>query len=129
MAIKVSHLDHLVMTVNNIDKTCEFYEIVLGMKTDEFKVGRKALVFGHQKINLHRYQHEFEPKAARPLPGCQDLCFIVEDNIDHVIQHLNSLNIPIELGPVERTGAQFPILSVYIRDPDNNLIELSVRIQ
>lgn len=90
-----------------------------------FKITRKALKFGQQKINLHLKGREFEPKAASPTVGALDLCFIVDTPFYDVIMHLNRLNIPIEEGPVPRTGAEGPIMSIYIRDPDNNLIELA----
>ncbi|MFV5631434.1 VOC family protein [Acinetobacter oleivorans] len=123
--MKISHLDHLVLTVSNIETTCNFYQTVLGFEIITFKGDRKALQFGNQKINLHQQGKEFEPKALQPTPGSADLCFISETPISEVIAHLNQLNIQIEEGPVERTGAMHPILSVYIRDPDQNLIEIS----
>ncbi|MGE8599283.1 MAG: VOC family protein [Acinetobacter calcoaceticus] len=123
--MKISHLDHLVLTVADIENTCNFYQTVLGFEVITFKGDRKALKFGHQKINLHQLGNEFEPKALHPTPGSADLCFISETPISEVVTHLNQLNIQIEEGPVERTGAMHPILSVYIRDPDQNLIEIS----
>jgi len=123
--MKISHLDHLVLTVADIENTCNFYQTVLGFEVITFKGDRKALKFGHQKINLHQLGNEFEPKALQPTPGSADLCFISETPISEVVTHLNQLNIQIEEGPVERTGAMHPILSVYIRDPDQNLIEIS----
>lgn len=123
--MKISHLDHLVLTVADIENTCNFYQTVLGFEVITFKGDRKALKFGHQKINLHQLGKEFEPKALQPTPGSADLCFISETPISEVVTHLNQLNIQIEEGPVERTGAMHPILSVYIRDPDQNLIEIS----
>lgn len=123
--MKISHLDHLVLTVSNIETTCNFYQNVLGFKVITFKGDRKALQFGNQKINLHQQGNEFEPKALQPTPGSADLCFISDTPISEVVAHLNQLNIQIEEGPVERTGAMHPILSVYIRDPDQNLIEIS----
>jgi len=123
--MKISHLDHLVLTVASIENTCNFYQNVLGFKVITFKGDRKALQFGNQKINLHQQGHEFEPKALQPTPGSADLCFISDTPISEVVAHLNQLNIQIEEGPVERTGAVHPILSVYIRDPDQNLIEIS----
>lgn len=127
--MKISHLDHLVLTVSNIKTTCNFYQTVLGFEVITFKGDRKALQFGNQKINLHQQGKEFEPKALQPTPGSADLCFISETPISEVIAHLNQLNIQIEEGPVERTGAMHPILSVYIRDPDQNLIEISNNIK
>lgn len=123
--MKISHLDHLVLTVADIENTCNFYQTVLGFEVITFKGDRKALNFGHQKINLHQLGNEFEPKALHPTSGSADLCFISETPISEVVTHLNQLNIQIEEGPVERTGAMHPILSVYIRDPDQNLIEIS----
>lgn len=123
--MKISHLDHLVLTVADIENTCNFYQTVLGFEVITFKGDRKALKFGHQKINLHQLGKEFEPKALQPTPGSADLCFISDTPISEVVGHLNQLNIQIEEGTVERTGAMHPILSVYIRDPDQNLIEIS----
>ena len=123
--MKISHLDHLVLTVADIENTCNFYQTVLGFEVITFKGDRKALKFGHQKINLHQLGNEFEPKALHPTSGSADLCFISDTSISEVVTHLNQLNIQIEEGPVERTGAMHPILSVYIRDPDLNLIEIS----
>ncbi|AXJ91071.1 MULTISPECIES: VOC family protein [Acinetobacter] len=123
--MKISHLDHLVLTVSNIETTCHFYQTVLGFEVIIFKGNRKALKFGNQKINLHQQGNEFEPKALQPTPGSADLCFISDTPISEVVAHLNQLNIQIEEGPIERTGAMHPILSVYIRDPDQNLIEIS----
>ena len=123
--MKISHLDHLVLTVSNIESTCHFYQTVLGFEVITFKGDRKALKFGNQKINLHQQGNGFEPKALQPTPGSADLCFISDTPISEVVAHLNQLNIQIEEGPVERTGAMHPILSVYIRDPDQNLIEIS----
>lgn len=123
--MKISHLDHLVLTVSNIETTCHFYQTVLGFEVITFKGNRKALKFRNQKINLHQQGNEFEPKALQPTPGSADLCFISATPISEVVAYLNQLNIQIEEGPVERTGAVHPILSVYIRDPDQNLIEIS----
>lgn len=123
--MKISKLDHLVLTVKNIDKTCEFYNQVLGMEVITFGEGRKALHFGAQKINLHEAGKEFEPKAKLPMSGTADLCFITEAPILDVINHLESYEVPIEEGPVKRTGAIGSITSIYTRDPDGNLIEIS----
>lgn len=122
--MEVVKLDHLVLTVKDIEAACEFYVEVLGMEKITFKAGRKALKFGEQKINLHETGKEFEPKAERPTPGSADLCFVTETPIKEVIRHFEFLNIAIEEGPVERTGAVGTIISVYIRDPDYNLIEI-----
>ncbi|PNQ82065.1 VOC family protein [Paenibacillus sp. F4] len=123
--IHISQLDHLVLTVRNVNTTCDFYSRVLGMEVITFEEGRKALHFGQQKINLHEVSKEFEPKAKTPIPGSADLCFITDVQLSDVIFHLDSCGIPIEEGPVKRTGALAPITSVYIRDPDGNLIEIS----
>jgi catechol 2,3-dioxygenase-like lactoylglutathione lyase family enzyme len=124
--MRVISLDHLVLTVQNIERTCAFYSTVLGMELITFGQGRKALVFGSQKINLHERGKEFEPKAGTPTPGSADLCFIVTGPMTEVIGHLNSKGVPILEGPVPRTGAVGPTMSVYFRDPDANLIEVSV---
>lgn len=123
--IRIDHLDHLVLTVASLDATCDFYGMVLGMKVETFEEGRKAISFGNQKINLHQRGHEFEPKARQPTPGSADLCFIAETEIGDVIAHLGASGIAIEEGPVNRTGAVGPMVSVYFRDPDDNLIEVS----
>ena len=124
-SVRIDRLDHLVLTVADIDATVEFYTRVLGMKAVTFGTGRTALAFGRSKINLHQAGHEFEPKAHRPAPGSADLCLIAADPLGQVIEELAAHRVPIEEGPVERTGATGPILSVYFRDPDRNLIEVS----
>ncbi|MFN2746749.1 MULTISPECIES: VOC family protein [unclassified Bacillus (in: firmicutes)] len=121
----IKRLDHFVLTVKDLQETISFYTRVLGMKEETFGSGRKALRFGNQKINLHEAGNEFTPKAKHPLPGSADLCFIAEETIDDIIEHLRQNNVNIEEGPVRRTGALGPIVSVYIRDPDQNLIEIS----
>lgn len=123
--MKIEALDHLVLTVADVDATCAFYQRVLGMRTITFGAGRKALAFGVQKINLHRYRHELEPKAERPTPGSGDLCLITSVPLEAVIAHLRACDVAILEGPVLRTGARGPIMSVYFRDPDLNLIEVS----
>ena len=123
--MKIDRLDHLVLTVADVMKTCEFYERVLGMETVTFGAGRKALSFGRQKINLHQAGKEFEPKAVKPIPGSADLCFIASTPLAGVIEHLKGEGIDIVEGPVPRTGASGPMQSVYFRDPDGNLIEVS----
>ena len=123
--MRVERLDHLVLTVADIDASCTFYQRVLGMQVVTFGQGRKALAFGQQKINLHRLGAEFEPKALRPTPGSADLCLIVSSPLVEVMAHLQRCDVAIEEGPVPRTGATGPLLSVYIRDPDRNLIELA----
>lgn len=128
----LSGLDHLVLTVRDIEKTCAFYATVLGMRMQEFPVAdgttRKALKFGAQKINLHHAGAEFEPKAAHPTPGSADLCFLSETSIAEWSSHLATLGVQIAEGPVPRTGACFAIVSIYIRDPDQNLIEIGTRL-
>ena len=121
----IQRIDHFVMTVRDIDATCDFYAKVLGMDVATFGAGRKALVFGTQKINLHAVGKEFDPKALRPTPGAVDVCFITENPLEGVIKELHSLGVAIEEGPVKRTGATGDILSVYLRDPDGNLVEIS----
>jgi catechol 2,3-dioxygenase-like lactoylglutathione lyase family enzyme len=123
--MRIARLDHLVLTVRDIDATCAFYEKVLGMAVVTFGEGRKALAFGQQKFNLHQAGREFEPKAERPTPGSADLCLIADGTLDDVTDHLNKCAVPILEGPVKRTGALGPIRSVYFRDPDMNLIEVS----
>ncbi|MEW9701710.1 VOC family protein [Paenibacillus sp. SI8] len=123
--MQISRLDHLVLTVKQIDSTCDFYSQVLGMEVVTFGEGRKALRFGQQKINLHEAGKEFEPKAKMPMSGSADLCFITDTELSDVMHHLGHCGVTIEEGPVKRTGAVAPITSVYIRDPDGNLIEIS----
>ncbi|MCF6777327.1 VOC family protein [Thiotrichales bacterium 19X7-9] len=121
----IDHLDHLVLTVKDIEATCKFYEQVLNMQVITFKGSRKALKFGQQKINLHQKGYEFEPKALKPTPGSADLCFITQMPLNQLIDQLKAQQIMIEEGPVNRTGACGDIISVYFRDPDHNLIEVS----
>ena len=123
--MKIDRLDHLVLTVRDIEATCEFYTRVLGMMVETFGQDRKALRFGQQKINLHQLGQEFEPKAGQPMPGSGDLCFITSAPLEQVIDHLRSRGVEIIEGPVPRTGATGLILSVYFRDPDGNLLEIS----
>ena len=123
--MKIDSLDHLVLTVKNIEATATFYAKVLGMEIITFGEGRKALLFGSQKINLHQHGNEFEPKALRPTPGSADLCFITSIPLPDVEKHLSACSTPIVDGPVQRTGATGKLLSIYLRDPDNNLLEIS----
>ncbi|RUS45847.1 VOC family protein [Cohnella sp. AR92] len=123
--MNMNRLDHLVLTVANIEETCDFYSRVLGMRVVTFGEGRKALQFGQQKINLHEAGKEFEPKARSPLSGSADLCFIADVQMPSILTHLEECKIFIEEGPVRRTGALGPITSVYFRDPDGNLLEVS----
>lgn len=124
MAFALDHLDHLVLTVANLDATIDFYTEILGMELATFE-GRKALTFGVQKINLHQRGHEFNPKAAHPTPGSSDLCFITSTPLADVMEYLSSQKVHVEEGPVERTGTLGKISSIYLRDPDRNLIEIS----
>lgn len=126
--MQIDSLDHLVLTVKDIDVTSAFYASALGMKTVSFGAGRKALTFGAQKINLHQHGSEFEPKANLPTPGSADLCFLTRVPLSEVVDHLASCGVSVVEGPVQRSGATGPILSVYLRDPDLNLIEVSNRI-
>lgn len=126
----IDHLDHLVLTTARREACIDFYTRVLGMALETFVGGappveRQAFKFGHQKINLHIQGSEFEPKAHLPVPGSQDLCFIASVPLTQVVERLNQADWPIIEGPVQRTGATGKILSVYVRDPDFNLIELS----
>jgi catechol 2,3-dioxygenase-like lactoylglutathione lyase family enzyme len=124
MAFVLEHLDHLVLTVANIDATIDFYTEVLGMDAVTFE-GRKALAFGIQRINLHQRGHEFSPRSAHPTPGSADLCFLTNTPLQDVIAYLSEQRVHIEEGPVERTGAIGKLRSIYLRDPDRNLIEVS----
>jgi catechol 2,3-dioxygenase-like lactoylglutathione lyase family enzyme len=123
----IDHLDHLVLTTRDPERCVDFYTRVLGMHLERFGEGRAALRFGDQKINLHVAGKEFEPKAERPTPGSLDLCFIASQPLADVVRRLADSGIPIVEGPVRRTGAAFPIISVYVRDPDRNLIEIAER--
>ncbi len=123
--MRIDRLDHLVLTVRSIEVACDFYSRVLGMKVVTFGNNRKALQFGRQKINLHEWGKEFDPKAVNPTPGSEDLCFITEVPLPQVMDHLRSCGVEIIEGPVRRTGAVGLIDSIYVRDPDGNLIELS----
>ncbi|WP_232063442.1 VOC family protein [Undibacterium sp. KW1] len=115
----------MVLTVADVERTCEFYVRAIGVKVETFGSGRKALVFGRQKFNLHQLGREIVPHAHRPTPGSVDLCIIASTTVDDVIKHLKAVNVVITEGPVQRTGAMGPIRSVYFRDPDENLIEIS----
>lgn len=123
--MEVDRIDHLVLTVKNIDVTVDFYQTVMGMKKVCFGEGRVALSFGSQKINLHQLGSELEPKAGNVKSGSADLCFIIKQSLEQAISHLVSCNVSIIDGPVTRTGAKGKIISAYFRDPDNNLIEVS----
>ncbi|XP_078268100.1 glyoxalase domain-containing protein 5 [Rhinoraja longicauda] len=123
--VQIKGLDHLVLTVKSIENSTAFYSRTLGMQVITFKGNRKALSFGEQKFNLHEIGKEFEPKAHKPTAGSMDLCLITDTPLSKVIEHLKTCGVHIEEGPIERTGAVGVIMSVYFRDPDNNLIEVS----
>jgi catechol 2,3-dioxygenase-like lactoylglutathione lyase family enzyme len=122
--MQINRLDHIVLTVADLTTTIDFYTRLLGMQEVTFK-GRKALTFGHSKINLHQAGHEFHPHADTPTPGSADICLILAGPLDAAMAELEAAGVPIEEGPVDRTGATGPIRSVYVRDPDRNLVELS----
>jgi len=123
--MQVDRLDHLVLTIKDIDKTVDFYTSVMGMEKVVFGEGRVALSFGNQKINLHSLGNEFEPKAINVKEGSADLCFIIKQPIKQSIEHLTACSVTVIDGPVIRAGALGKIVSVYFRDPDGNLIEVS----
>ena len=123
--MQIERLDHLVLTVQDLQKTLAFYVDVLGMQAITFGQGRHALQYGQQKINLHIKGHEFEPKAQQVMCGSADLCFITSTPLEQVEQELKQAGLDILEGPVQRTGAMGPINSLYVRDPDGNLIEIS----
>ena len=125
----IDHLDHLVLTTIDREACVDFYTRVLGLKLETFAGGRLALHFKQQKINVHERGREFEPRAHLPVPGALDLCFIADRPLEAVIAHLRACNWPILEGPVERTGATSRLRSVYVRDPDLNLIEISELIR
>src|SRR6266545_3284239 len=118
--MRVQRIDHVVVTVADIERTIAFYQRVLGMNAVTFGEGRRALAFGDQKLNLHQAGREFEPKARRPTPGAIDLCFTSDVPVGEVADHLRDLGIAIELGPVDKTGARAQLRSIYFRDPDGN---------
>ena len=121
----IKSLDHVVLTTRALDKCIAFYTEVLGMQLERFGEGRIALRFGEQKFNVHPPGYDAGIKARHPTPGSLDLCFLADRPLEQVIARLKQHNIPIEEGPVRRTGARFPIRSVYVRDPDDNLVEIS----
>ncbi|MEM7714568.1 MAG: VOC family protein [Cyanobacteria bacterium P01_A01_bin.68] len=121
----VNRIDHLVLTVGNIEATCNFYHQVLGMEVITFGNDRKALKFGEHKINLHEAGNEFEPKALHPIPGSADICFISDEPVAQIKTHIISCGVDIMEGPVTRTGSTGSIESIYLRDLDGNLIEIS----
>lgn len=123
--MKLTGIDHIVLTVRDIPATITFYESILGMRSEAFGEDRIALKFGRQKINLHQHQNEFEPKANNAIPGSADLCFISDMPLAWALEQVKKSGIEVIDGPVSRTGANGPIISFYIRDPDQNLIEIS----
>ena len=123
--MNIDRLDHLVLTVADVDATIAFYARVLGMTAVTFAQGRRALAFGAHKINLHQAGSEFVPKAKKPTPGSADFCLITTVPLDAAMAHVRSCGVDVEEGPVDRTGATGPIRSFYFRDPDGNLIEVS----
>ncbi|WP_446742931.1 VOC family protein [Silvibacterium acidisoli] len=121
----ITHIDHLVLTVRSIDKTCQFYERALGFERETMPNGRTALRFGKCKLNLHQADHIFDPRAYAPTAGSADFCLVTDDTLEQVAGKVHSAGFEIESGPVARTGALGAMESVYIRDPDANLIEVS----
>ncbi|MEM7215095.1 MAG: VOC family protein [Pseudomonadota bacterium] len=121
----IERIDHFVLTVANVEETCRFYERTLGMVPETFGENRKALKFGNQKINLHEVGKEFEPKAKRPTPGSGDFCLISKTPVEELVVHLRELGVEIEDGPLARTGATGSLVSIYFRDLDMNLVEVS----
>jgi catechol 2,3-dioxygenase-like lactoylglutathione lyase family enzyme len=125
MAIVIDRIDHIVLTAHDVDRTIEFYSRILGMEPVTFAGGRRGLSFGRQKINLHPAGREYEPKALKPAPGALDFCLITETPLEEVIAELRANQVVIAEGPVEKTGALGAMMSVYFRDPDGNLVEVS----
>jgi catechol 2,3-dioxygenase-like lactoylglutathione lyase family enzyme len=124
--VRIDRFDHLVLTVADLDRTVDFYTRVLGIRAETFGEGRRALVFGRQKVNLHLAGHEFEPKAAAAAPGTADFCLVTETPLAQVQQELAEHDVPLEVGPVPKEGALGRMRSVYVRDPDGNLVEIAV---
>jgi len=123
--MEIDRIDHVVITANDVERTLDFYTRVMGMEAITFAGGRRGLAFGRQKINLHQAGREFEPKALKPTPGSVDLCFITETPLGEVVAKLKEHGVAIADGPVQKTGALGPMTSVYFRDPDGSLIEVS----
>ncbi len=129
--MKLENIDHVVITVKDLNKTIDFYTNILGMKLEKFLSSldnnqiRYAASFGSQKINFHEEKKPFKPNALNPSSGSMDICFISKNKINDWVYHLVKKGINIEIGPEKKTGALGPILSIYIRDPDFNLIEIS----
>jgi len=128
IGMKVTHLDHFVLTVQDIEVTVAFYTSVMGMEKEVFGEGRIALKFGNQKINLHEQGNELQPHANTPIPGSADLCFVTTMALDEAMNHVKNCGVEILIGPVIRTGATGSIRSFYFRDPDSNLIEIANEI-
>ena len=124
----IDHLDHLVLTTIDAPACIDFYTRVLGMRLETFAGERQALRFGNQKINIHHRGREYEPKAHLPVPGALDLCFIADRPLDQVIERLRAAGVALVEGPVPRTGATHKLRSIYVRDPDLNLIEISEQV-
>jgi catechol 2,3-dioxygenase-like lactoylglutathione lyase family enzyme len=124
-AFSIDRIDHLVLTVTSLEETCRFYERVLAMRRETIAGLPTALRFGNHKINLHEAGHTFEPKAARPTVGAGDFCLITSSPVPDILAHLSSCGVALEVGPVERHGAMGAMISVYFRDPDGNLVEVS----
>ena len=125
MGVKIDRLDHLVLTVRDMEATIAFYSTILGMEPVTFGKGQRALAFGRQKFNLHPADAPYKPHADKPLPGTADICLITQNSVDEVVAALAAAGVPVEVGPVPRTGALGRMTSVYFRDPDNNLVEVS----
>jgi catechol 2,3-dioxygenase-like lactoylglutathione lyase family enzyme len=123
--MQIDRIDHIVLTVFDLQRTCDFYSNVLGMKVVTFGEGRTALSFGRQKLNIHVFGKEFEPKALKPSPGSIDLCFVTETPLGEVEAHVRAQGVKIVQGPVPKTGATGAMSSIYVRDPDGNLVEIS----
>ena len=122
--IRAEAIDHIVLTVGDVDETCRFYARVLGMEPITFSGGRRALRFGQQKLNLHAAGAEIAPHAATPAPGSADLCLLTNTASADVVAHLEACGVEVEQGPVKREGAVGPLSSIYFRDPDGNLVEV-----
>ena len=123
--MRVDRIDHVVLTVTDVERTMSFYQRVLGMTAVTFGDGRRALAFGDQKLKAHQAGREFEPRARRPTPGAVDICFTTDVPLDEIASHLRSLSVAIELGPVDKIGARHALRSLYFRDPDGNFVEVS----
>lgn len=121
----ISRIDHFVLTVDSLEATCNFYERVLGLKRVDAPGRPTALTFGHNKINIHEVHHTFDPKATAPTPGAADFCLITERALAEVRSHIEACGVAIEVGPIKRTGAAGAMTSLYFRDPDGNLVEVS----